>query len=126
MENQKFLFCKHCKNLVAVVNDSNVPIICCGEPMIELVPGSVDASVEKHVPEVKVEGNKITVEVGSVIHPMIKEHYIMWIGLKTSKGFQIKHLTPEDAPKALFEIIDETPEVVYAYCNIHGLWNKEL
>lgn len=126
MKTQKFLFCTHCGNLVAVVNDAKVPIICCGEKMVELVPGSIDASLEKHVPEVKVDGDIISIDVGSVEHPMIPEHYIMWIALETEDGIQIKHLNPEDKPSATFAVANDSPKAVYAYCNLHGLWKKDV
>jgi superoxide reductase len=69
---KKFYLCKHCGNLVGMVHNSGVPIICCGEPMNELVPNTTDGAAEKHVPVVSIEGNMVTVEVGSVAHPMVE------------------------------------------------------
>ena len=123
MKEQKFYICKHCGNLVAMVKESGVPLICCGEEMHELVPGTVDAAVEKHVPVYKAEGNKVTVEVGSVEHPMLPEHYIQWIWLKTKFGGQLAKLKPETKPEAVFALADgDEVEAVYEYCNLHGLW----
>ena len=120
---QKFLKCNHCGNIVAAVKETGVPVMCCGEAMAEIVPGAVDASQEKHVPVYNVEGNKVTVVVGSVEHPMQEEHWIEWISVQTNKGNQRKVLKAGDAPKAEFYIAeDEIVEVVYAYCNLHGLW----
>ena len=79
----KFFVCKHCGKIIVVVKDSGVPTVCCGEDMVELIPGTTDAAVEKHVPVVNVEGNKVTVSVGSVTHPMLPEHFIEWILLVT-------------------------------------------
>ena len=73
---QKFYICKHCGNIIAKVKDTGVPVICCGEPMSEIVPGTTDAAVEKHVPVVKAEGSQVTVTVGAVEHPMLPEHFI--------------------------------------------------
>lgn len=73
---QKFFICEHCGNIIAMVENKGVPVMCCGQKMTELVPGSVDAAVEKHVPVVSVEGNLVTVTVGSVAHPMLPEHSI--------------------------------------------------
>ena len=87
---QKFFICKHCGNIIAKVNDSGVPVVCCGEPMSEIVPGTTDAAVEKHVPEYTVEDGVVKVKVGSVEHPMIPEHYIQWISLQTKQGNQRK------------------------------------
>lgn len=121
--NQKFLICEKCGNMVAVVKESGVPVMCCGQKMTELVPGAVDASVEKHVPEFTVNGNKVEVVVGSVIHPMSEEHFIEWISLQTKFGNQRKQLKPGQEPKVCFTICDgDEVEAVYAYCNLHGLW----
>lgn len=119
----KFYICEHCKNIITHLYSSGVPVMCCGQKMTELVPGSVDAAVEKHVPDVKVDGNKVSVVIGSVIHPMITEHYIMFIAIETNKGSQIKYLKPEEEPKADFVLADgEELVATYAYCNLHGLW----
>ena len=32
----KFFYCKHCGNIVAMVHDSGVPLVCCGEKMQEI------------------------------------------------------------------------------------------
>lgn len=122
---QKFLRCEKCGNIVAVVHSSGVPIMCCGQKMTELVPGTTDAAVEKHVPEYTVENGKVEVVVGSVEHPMVEEHYIQWISLQTNKGNQRKELKPNEAPKACFQLCEgEEVEAVYEYCNLHGLWKK--
>lgn len=120
---QKFLICKHCGNIVAMVKDKGVSVVCCGEKMTELVPCSTDASQEKHVPVYKVEGNMVYVTVGSVNHPMTNEHYIEWVSLQTKSGNQRKPLTPDSEPVVSFSIVEgDEVEAVYAYCNLHGLW----
>ncbi len=97
--------------------------MCCGQKMVELVPGTTDAAVEKHVPVYSVEGNSVKVSVGSTEHPMTAEHYIEWIAVETTEGVQIKHLTPEQKPSACFALSeDDEVQAVYAYCNLHGLW----
>ena len=122
----KFYRCKHCGQIVAVVKATGVPLICCGEAMEEIVPGTTDAAVEKHVPVFTVEGNKVTVSVGSVEHPMVDAHYIEWIALETAKGAQRKVLKPGDKPCVEFALTDDDSVVaVYAYCNLHGLWKAE-
>ena len=72
----KFYVCEHCGNIIQYVKDKGVPVMCCGQKMKELIPGVSDGAHEKHVPAVKVEGNKVIVEVGSVEHPMLDVHYI--------------------------------------------------
>ena len=119
----KFYHCEHCGNIIAYATDKGVPVVCCGEKMKELVPGTVDASKEKHVPEVTVDGNIVTVKVGSVAHPMVPEHYIGWIALETNTGNQRKELDHTGAPEAKFALMDgDKVKAVYAYCNLHGLW----
>ena len=123
----KFYRCEQCGNIVTKLNDSGVPVVCCGGPMKELVPGSSDGAFEKHVPAVKADGSKITVTVGEVEHPMMEEHYIQFIALETDKGFQIKNLKPGEKPVAEFVLADgEKAVAAYEYCNLHGLWVKEI
>lgn len=122
----KFYICKHCGNIVTFMNESGAPLTCCGDKMTQILPNTVDAATEKHVPVVTVTGDKITVEVGSVEHPMVPEHFIQWICLETDKGIQIKYLTPENKPKAVFSLNEEKLVAVYEYCNLHGLWKKEV
>lgn len=120
---QKFYQCSHCGNIIAKVKDSGVPVICCGEEMTQIIPGTVDASLEKHVPVYTLEGNTVHVKVGSAEHPMAPEHYIQWISLQTKEGNQRKELGPGDKPEVCFALCQgDQVEAVYAYCNLHGLW----
>lgn len=122
----KFYRCETCGKIVAIVKGTGMPTICCGKPMQEIVPGSVDASLEKHVPVFEVNGNTLTVSVGSVTHPSTEEHHIEWIALQTSSGNQRKTLKPGDEPKVCFSICDKDKiEAVYAFCNLHGLWKAK-
>lgn len=119
----KFYICEHCGNMIAMVRDKGVPVMCCGQKMTEIVPGTTDAAVEKHVPVFEVEDNIVHVKVGSVAHPMLDEHYIEWIAVQTTAGNQRKALKPGDAPEACFALCEgEEVEAVYAYCNLHSLW----
>ena len=126
MKNVKFYICEKCGNIVQKIEDSGVPVVCCGQKMTYLEPGVVEASHEKHIPVVNVNGNEVTVTVGSVIHPMAEEHSILWIYLETDKGGQRKILKPGEAPVAVFALKDEKPVAAYAYCNLHGLWKAEI
>ncbi|MCF0146237.1 MAG: desulfoferrodoxin [Eubacterium sp.] len=122
---QRFFICEHCGNMMAVVKSSGVPVMCCGQKMTELIPGTSDGAVEKHVPVFEVNGNIVTVTVGEVEHPMLDAHYIEWISIQTKQGNQRKALKPGDAPKACFALCEgDEVEAVYAYCNLHGLWKK--
>ncbi len=127
MTGQRFFICRRCGNIVAFIHRSGVPVVCCGENMQEIIPNSVDAAGEKHLPVISVEGNTVTVAVGSAPHPMSAEHYIQWISLECEHGNQRKELAPGDEPKAVFELsADDCPLAAYAYCNLHSLWKSEL
>jgi superoxide reductase len=119
----KFYKCAHCGKIIAVVKETGVPVMCCGQKMTEIVPGSTDAATEKHVPVYTIDGNTVKVSVGSVAHPMTEEHYIEWVALKTAQGNQRKMLKPREKPEVCFALCEgDTVEAVYAYCNLHGLW----
>lgn len=122
----KFFRCDLCGNVVEVIKDSHMPMSCCGENMTEIIPGTVDASHEKHVPVYVVEGTLVTVNVGAKDHPMTDAHYIEWIMIETNKGVYRKFLTPADKPRAEFSLCkDEKVINVYEYCNMHGLWKAQ-
>ena len=124
---KKFFVCKHCGNMIGLLHDAGVPMMCCGEKMVELVPNTTDAAQEKHVPVATVEGNKVVVNVGSVDHPMLDEHWIQWVYLETDKGGHRKVLNPGEKPIVVFALTeDEKPLAVYEYCNLHGLWVAKL
>jgi superoxide reductase len=122
----KFFVCKHCGNVVTFINESGAPLTCCGENMTQIVPNTTEAATEKHIPVVTVDGDTVTVEVGSVEHPMLAEHFIQWIYLETDTGFQFKYLSPDEKPKAVFYLSGEKAVAAYEYCNLHGLWKKEI
>lgn len=123
----KFYKCMHCGNIAIKVVDSGVPLVCCGEEMVELVADSQDAALEKHVPAVGITGNKIHVNIGSVDHPMTEEHYIQFICLVKDAGYEIHPLTSDDSPSCDFYLGEgETAVSVYEYCNLHGLWKIDL
>ena len=120
---QNFYYCKHCGNIVVKVKDSGAPLICCGKKMEVLNPNIDDGAKEKHVPVYSVRCGKVTVNIGTIPHPMTPEHYIEWVKLQTNKGNQFKRLSYNTEPIVTFNINkDEKIEAVFAYCNLHGLW----
>lgn len=122
---QRFYVCEHCGNMVEMIKDAGVPMMCCGQKMTELIAGTTDAAVEKHIPVYEIQDGKVYVKVGEVEHPMVEQHYIEWISLQTNKGVQRKNLSAGEKPEAVFALCeDEMVEAVYAYCNLHGLWKK--
>ena len=121
---QKYYICEHCGNIITKIKDTGVPVVCCGQKMTELIPGTPDGALEKHVPVYEVKDNKVYVTVGSVEHPMLQQHYIEWISIQTNKGMQRKVLSPGQVPKVTFALCeDEKLEAVYEYCNLLGLWS---
>lgn len=123
----KFFICEVCGNLIESVLEGGGELVCCGQPMKELVANTEEASYEKHIPDVKIEGNKVTVQVGSEIHPMVEAHYIQFIHLVTKLGVQRKCLSPGEEPIAEFALIDGDEAIAaYEYCNLHGFWIKEI
>lgn len=119
-----FYRCPICGQIISIVKDTNLPVICCGQRMLEITACSEDASIEKHVPVFTVSDNKVEVNIGSSDHPMTEDHYIEWIALQTNSGNQRKILKPGDKPHAVFYIgPDDKVKSIYAYCNIHSLWN---
>lgn len=121
----KFYICEHCGNIVEHIRESGVSVMCCGQKMTELIPGTSDGAHEKHVPVVTVDGDKVMVEVGAMEHPMVENHYIQWIAIETTRGSQRVNLQYTDKPKAEFKLADgEVLVAAYEYCNLHGLWKK--
>ncbi len=118
----QFFKCKKCGKIIEIVNKGCPVLVCCGEEMTELKANTSDGAGEKHVPVIELNGNSVTVKVGSVTHPMEDDHYIQWIEIETDKGIQRKNLNPHEEPKATFTLTDEKLISAYEYCNKHGLW----
>ncbi len=123
----RFYRCKHCGNFAFMLHASGAPMTCCGEHMQEIEANTVEAATEKHIPVVTVDGDTVTVAVGSVAHPMVEAHFIQWIYLETEAGGQFKYLSPGQDPVAAFKLTEgETVVAAYEYCNLHGLWKAAL
>ena len=127
MTGERLFISEDRKTIAMLILKGTENISCDGSPMKKFIANTTDAAQEKHIPEVKVEGKKILVQVGSVAHPMTAEHWIQWIYLQTKKGGQYRHLKPTDKPEANFVVQDDDePVAVYEFCNLHGLWKKDL
>ena len=123
----KYYICEHCGNIIEYVKESGVPVMCCGQKMTEIVPGTSDGAHEKHVPVVIVDGDKVTVEVGEVEHPSIEKHWIPFVAVKASDLVMRREIKATEKPEAIFPIGDFKGEVeVYAWCNLHGLWKATI
>ncbi len=126
MKEQEFLICRHCGNIATKIIDRGPKLVCCGDEMIIMKANTQDAAQEKHVPVVKVDGNRLEVTVGSVEHPMSAEHHIAFIFVQTDKGHLIKMLPVNGKPEATFCLDGEKAVAVYEYCNLHGVWKLDL
>jgi len=123
---QKFFKCDHCGNIVGLIEMKGAPLVCCNEHMKELIPNTTEASTEKHLPEISVNGDTLTVQIGSTAHPMEPEHHILFVYVESIHGGQRKALQLGSEPKMSFGFCDDEPLAVYAYCNLHGLWKTEV
>ena len=126
MKKTKFYICPVCRNTVEMVYDTDIALFCCGEKMVELIPNTVEASGDKHIPVATVKGNVVEVNVGVADHPMAEVHWIQWVQLITEKGSYRKTRNPGEEPHVTFHLNGEKAVAVYAYCNLHGLWKTEL
>lgn len=121
--NLHFYHCDVCGKVVTVLSETGIPTVCCGRAMTELLPCQTDVASEKHVPVYFTEGNAVMVRIGGVPHPMTGSHSIVWIGLRTARGFQFRELNPGDRPEASFLLCPgDRAEAVYSFCTLHGLW----
>ena len=126
-KEKKFYNCDKCGNIIRMVVDKGIPVVCCGNTMRELLPNTVEASHEKHIPEIDFARNTLRVKVGNISHPMEKEHSIEWVYVVTTEGEQYKPLKLDKDPEVEFALVNgEKPVKVYAYCNLHGLWAVEV
>ena len=119
----KLFKCSKCGTLIDMLEE-NCKVFCCGEEMVELVPNTVDAAKEKHAPLCDINDDTVFVRVGEVSHPMDENHYITFIAAEYNDSFVKYKLKPGEEPEGVFDY--EKGMVVYAYCNKHGLWKKEL
>jgi superoxide reductase len=113
--------CQLCGNIVEVIHASSGELVCCGQPMTLLTENTTDAATEKHVPVIKKVAGGVKVTVGSVAHPMEKDHYIEWIELIVDGKSYRQFLKPGQAPEAMFNV-EGSDLTAREYCNLHGHW----
>ena len=123
-ENVVFFQCRHCRNLIGLIDGNPENIICCGEKMLPLTANREDATKEKHLPVYEKNGNEIIVKVGSILHPMDEDHYIMWIAQVSKDRTTRVRLSPNKSTETHFPYIPGSS--LYSYCNKHGLWKTEV
>ena len=121
----KIYLCKKCGNIILKLEDKTKALSCCGEKMELLIPNTVEAAVEKHLPVYEIMENIINIKVGEVEHPMTLEHYISFIILANDEEYTIKRLSPNQKPEVSFSY-NEKYNKIYSYCNLHGFWLTEI
>ncbi len=128
MERLDLYKCDICGNVVEVILNGNGELVCCGQPMKKMeAQQQEEAMMEKHIPVfVSLDDGYQEVRVGEVLHPMLPEHYIMFIETisKDKSQTQLKFLKPGEEPKMLLK--DSFGEAIAReYCSIHGLWQSK-
>lgn len=118
--SMKVFKCQVCGNIIEMLHDKSGTLVCCGQPMKNLVENTVDAAKEKHVPVKEAVDGGLKVKVGSVAHPMEDSHYIEWIEIIADGKIYRKYLNPGESPEAVFPVTGEW--TAREYCNLHGLW----
>jgi superoxide reductase len=122
VEKNQVWKCEVCGNIVEVIHSGVGQLVCCNQPMILLeVKRTEEGGYEKHLPVIEKDGNKYTVKVGSVEHPMLEQHWIEWIALDTKNGVLRKYLNPGEKPIAVFTTDDKVLQA-RELCNLHGHW----
>jgi len=116
--------CDVCGNIIEVVHPGAPALVCCQQPMKQMVENTVDAAREKHVPVIEKTDGGIRVKVGSVAHPMEEKHFIEWIEVIAGDHVYTAFLKPGVPAEATFPVTS-SPITVREYCNLHGLWKTE-
>ena len=124
-ERNQVYKCDICGNIVEVIHAGKWQLVCCGQPMTLMeLKVTEEGSYEKHLPVIEKDGNKYTVTVGSVEHPMLEAHWIEWIALDTESGVLRKYLNPGEKPFAVFKTKEKVLQA-REYCNLHGHWSAK-
>lgn len=134
MTKQKEIYkCDICGNIVEVLHAGVGELVCCDQPMDLLQSKTSDEGEEKHLPVIEnlppnvcqgKDGFKI--KIGEVLHPQEEKHYIEWIEINTVDGKSgKKFLQPGDSLEVEFYTRKDVTSV-RVYCNIHGLWEKDV
>ena len=124
IEKKAVYKCEVCGNIVESLWNGKPSVSCCGKPMTKLEANSIDAATEKHVPVVEINGNKVSVKIGDVAHPMAADHYILFIEVIDGNTVYRKDFVEGDTvAEATFTVENAENLQVRAYCNLHGLWS---
>jgi superoxide reductase len=119
---KKIYYCRHCHNVIESLWDGRTDVFCCAEAMTELKANKEEAAVEKHIPVIQRDGNKVTVRVGDVAHPMTEDHYILFVEVYAGeKVYRHDFNKGDERAEAVF-LIEEQNISARAFCNLHGLW----
>lgn len=123
MVKKEVYYCETCGNIVESLWNGKPPVKCCGANMEQLTPNTKEAATEKHIPVISRDGNKVTVSVGSVAHPMTPEHYILFVEVMAgNKVYRHDFVEGDTVAEATFLIEEGTELKARAFCNLHSFW----
>ncbi|MGI5897543.1 MAG: desulfoferrodoxin [Candidatus Dojkabacteria bacterium] len=125
-ERHQIYKCEICGNIVEVTHEGAGTLVCCRKNMDLMVEKKEEEGNEKHLPSVSFEREKLVVKVGEVEHPMEEAHFIEWIEVIDGDNSQKVYLKPADSPKAEFTVSKNESLRIRSYCNLHGLWEKNI
>jgi superoxide reductase len=115
--------CVTCGAIVESLWNGDQALCCCGKEMKELIPNTTDGAKEKHVPVIIRDGNRVTVKVGSVAHPMTKEHYILFVEVVAGdKVLRHDFKEGDTVAEAVFLVDAGVAVSAREFCNLHGFW----
>ena len=119
----KILKCDDCGSIIQVLAEGDEKV--CSDHMLEFPVQTAGEKAPKHKPVVEIDGDKVTVKVGEVAHPMDDDHYIQFLIVEAGNAQYAKCFAPGDVAEATFIIPDAGDVVAYEFCNQHGLWSSE-
>ena len=116
MNRSKFYICPICGNIIHCTGDTVVS--CCGVILPAL---EAEESDDDHAISIE---NVEDEQYLTIHHPMTKEHYISFAAFVTTDRFQMVKLYPEGNAQARMQLWGRG--TLYFYCNMHGLFKKQL
>lgn len=122
---REIYYCEICGNVVEVLNEGALSLVCCEQPMVKLEAKTEDSTTEKHVPYIEEAEFGILVKVGqNQAHPMLEEHYIKFIEVLTKNEVHRVELKPDMKPEAFFSLVKADVLEAREWCTVHGLWKS--
>lgn len=116
MKKIQFYVCPICGNVITAVGEGHFS--CCGITLPKQESESID---EEHSVFIETIDDEYSI---TMQHSMSKEHYVSFIAYVTSGSVEIIKLYPEQDISVRFR--KKGHGILYAYCNRHGLFRKNI